>query len=68
MRRLGLLAAIGIVAAVASACSGDPGGQGTALKHIGILMPVTAEDPTGRERETVFLEAMQERGWLKAAI
>jgi putative ABC transport system substrate-binding protein len=35
------------------------------VRRVGILMPISAEDPTGSERDAVFLSALQERGWIE---
>jgi putative tryptophan/tyrosine transport system substrate-binding protein len=62
MRRRDLLALLGVFAWAWSAAAGA---QDRGLRRIGILMPITAEDPTGSERDAVFLRALQERGWIE---
>ena len=62
MRRRDLPALLG---AFAWAWSAAAGAQDRGLRRIGILMPITAEDPTGSERDAVFLHALQERGWIE---
>jgi putative ABC transport system substrate-binding protein len=62
MRRRDFLALLGVStwAWPGAAAAQDPG-----LRRIGILMPITTEDPTGSEREAVFLRALRERGWIE---
>jgi putative ABC transport system substrate-binding protein len=62
MRRRDLLALLGVFAWAWPFAAGaeDPG-----LRRIGMLMPITTEDPTGRERDAVFLRALRERGWIE---
>jgi putative tryptophan/tyrosine transport system substrate-binding protein len=62
MRRRDLLALLGVFIWAWSAAAGA---QDRGLRRIGILMPITAEDPTGSERDAVFLRALQERGWIE---
>jgi putative ABC transport system substrate-binding protein len=62
MRRLALLS---LIAIVSFACPAIANAQDAGLRRIGVLMPITAEDPTGRERDAVFVEALRERGWIE---
>jgi putative ABC transport system substrate-binding protein len=62
MRRRDLLALLG---GFTWAWSATAGAQDTGLRRIGIFMPITAEDPTGSERDAVFVRALRERGWIE---
>jgi putative ABC transport system substrate-binding protein len=62
MRRRDLLALLSVFTSTWSAAAGA---QDSGLRRIGIFMPITAEDPTGSERDTVFVRALRERGWIE---
>jgi putative ABC transport system substrate-binding protein len=51
-----------LIGGITSACPTVARTQERAMRRIGVLMTVPAEDQ-GRERVTVFLQALQERGW-----
>jgi hypothetical protein len=53
------------IAGLTWAWSAAAGAQDHGLRRIGILMPITAEDPTGSERDAVFRHALEERGWIE---
>jgi putative tryptophan/tyrosine transport system substrate-binding protein len=62
MRRRDFLSLLGVSTWAWSAAASA---QESGLRRIGILMPITAEDPTGSERDAVFVHALQERGWIE---
>ena len=37
--------------------------QGERMRHIGVLVPFTADDPPGRARLATFVQALQKLGW-----
>jgi len=62
MRRREFIAGLGSAVAWPLAAGAQ---QPERMRRIGILMPISAEDPTGSERDAVFLRALQERGWIE---
>jgi putative ABC transport system substrate-binding protein len=62
MKRRDFIAGLGSVAAWPAVARAQ---QPERMRRIGILMPISAEDPTGSERDAVFLRALQERGWIE---
>ncbi|HMA72873.1 MAG TPA: ABC transporter substrate-binding protein, partial [Xanthobacteraceae bacterium] len=62
MRRREFIVGLGSAAAWPLAAGAQ---QPEGMRRIGILMPISSEDPTGSERDAVFLRALQERGWIE---
>ena len=62
MKRREFIAGLGSAAAWPLAARAQ---QPDRMRRIGILMPISAEDPTASERDAVFLRALQERGWIE---
>jgi putative tryptophan/tyrosine transport system substrate-binding protein len=62
MRRRDLLIwLVGLSSAWPAALQGPNAG----LRRVGVLMPITPDNPTGLDREAVFRQALQERGWIE---
>jgi putative tryptophan/tyrosine transport system substrate-binding protein len=56
-------AVIAFLGGIASAWPFAARAQQSGLRRIGVLMPISAEDPNGRDRIVVFRQALQARGW-----
>jgi putative ABC transport system substrate-binding protein len=60
MRRRDVIVFLGGIASVWPAAARA---QKSGMRRIGVLMAVPAEDQNGRDRVTVFRQALRERGW-----
>src|SRR4029077_21039366 len=60
MRRRDVIIVLG---GIASAWPAAARAQKSGMRRIGVLMTVPAEDENGRDRITVFRQALRERGW-----
>jgi putative tryptophan/tyrosine transport system substrate-binding protein len=63
MRRRDIILLLG---GLASAWPAVARAQKSGMRRIGVLMSVSAEHPTGRDRVATFLQALRERGWAVA--